>query len=462
MSSFPKAARQQDSVPKASLHIIVTALKEKGNNSTVRKATSTEPGRPLSARRLAHDATKGHIDEKSRGHHGNHPNHAHTMVDDHLKAPIDHSVHWYQLLAAKKHHKPDIMETAESTLQHLKTSTSNDDVLDRLKEDPVTKLQNAVLMSRIAEHIESVIDQETTESSIPKQARKEPLRSAKSLKRDAAIEKLTRVMNEEYGSKHAGGGRMSLKEQEDSGQVKNEEEKQKEEQKEKEKEEESWKVLNFDGSPARKRERRDTYSVITQRRKASRPNTPGTEQKGKHHLDLIGVLEVVPHAPPHTKSVERSPPKQIITVHASDFIKYGDDVEMLKTLKVESPSTSEPVVVEDVQNSAGDDKQSRICRESGAEIAESQVRRSRGHSLPRSTRPASRPSSQPPSARPSSRSSSARTSHPGAKRSLADVNTWPPCQPPPRPASRPLSARTSRPGTARRYSPFLPMKVQTM
>lgn len=447
MSSFPKAARQQDSVPKASLNLIVSALKEKGKNA-VRKATSTEPARPLSARRFAHDATKGHIEEKSHVHHESHLHHRHTMVDDHLKTPIDHSLHWSQLLVANKPHKPGMMETAKATMQHLK---KNDDILEKLKEDSLdsqTKLQNTVLMSRIAEHIESVIEQETTESSIQKQGRKTPLRSAKSLKRDAAIEKLTKVMNEEYvWTKRAGGGMKPLKKEEDGGQAKNEEEKehQKEQKGEQKEEDESWKMLNFDGSPARKREHRDTYSVITQKRKASRPNTPGTERNGKHPLDLIGVIEVVPHTPPRAQSVESYHRAERITVHASDFIKYGDDVEMLKTLRVESPSVSEPVAVEDVQDSAGDDQRPKSCRGSGAEIADSQVRHRRGQSA----------SGSHPHFR---RASSARTSKPGAKRPRGD--TWPPCQTPSQPPSRPSSARASRPGTGRRYSPFLPMNIQ--
>merc|ERR1711881_75038 len=98
----------------------------------------------------------------------------------------------------------------------------------------------------------------------------------------------------------------------------------------------------------------DTYSVLTQRRKATQKNTPRKERKGEHPLDLIGVLEIVPNSHPSARaqSDEPLPYTETITVHAADFVKYGNDVEMLKTLKVGSPPMSEPMAVEGLQESA--------------------------------------------------------------------------------------------------------------
>merc|ERR1719359_1896327 len=293
------------------------ALKENEKNATARKATSTEPGRPLNAHRLMHDATTGHMsekpssarrlshdatghmDEKSHGHHVDHPHHAHTMLDDHLKTPIDHSMHWTQLLVAKKPHKKDVMEKALATMMHLK---KNDDILEKLhKDDSPTLMQTAVGMSRVAGHVASAIQEEPAESKIQEQTKRTPLRSAKSLKRDAALDRLTKVMNEcQQPRLQHKVEMMKEKEEIELPVVKRDEEEHREEQVVQEKKE-SWKILNFDESPKRKRERLETYSVITQRRKTSRPNTPGIEQKG---LDLIGVIEVVPHTPPRAQSVD--------------------------------------------------------------------------------------------------------------------------------------------------------------
>lgn len=449
---------QKAPVPKASLRHIVMALKENEKSATAPKAASTEPGRPLNSHRLMHDATTGHMsekpsrarrlshdatghmDEKSHGHHVDHPHHAHTMLDDHLKTPIDHSIHWTQLLVSKKPHKKDVMEKALATMMHLK---NNDDILEKLKDDSSTNVQTAVLMSRVAGNPASAIQEEPAESKSQEQTKKTPLRSAKSLKRDAALDRLTKVMNEcqQPRSQHAV---EMMKEKEETELLlpfvlKNDEEEHKKEQVETK---ENWKILNFEESPKRRREKLDAYSVITQRRKASRPNTPG--------LDLIGVFEVVPHTPPRAKSVEHYAHTEI-TVRAADFIKYGDDVEMLKTLKVTSPPPSEPVAVEDLQKSTGDDKQSRSRRGSGAGIADLQIPQSR-------SLPGSRPTSQPPSrpaSRPRSQPFSARTSRPGVARLHADTySTWPASQTPSRPASRPSSTRASRPGTARKLLPI--------
>merc|ERR1719146_124335 len=86
-------------------------------------------------------------------------------------------------------------------MQHLK---KNDDILDKLNEDDsATRLQNAVLMSRVAGHIVHAIEEGAEEGVSHGEAKKPPLRSAKSLKRDAALDKLTQVMN--------AGGRASPK-----------------------------------------------------------------------------------------------------------------------------------------------------------------------------------------------------------------------------------------------------------
>lgn len=427
---------------KPSLRLIVTSLKEKAFNSTVPKATSIEPARPLSAHQLSHD---GHE------HHENHPHHAHTMVDDHMKVPIDHKCHWSQLLAAKKPHKKNIEEKAKETMQHLLKHDSIIDISERLKEDDALLLKEAALMSRTAGIIASATEHQIAESDAKEQRRKPFLRTAKSMKRDAAIDKLAKVMNEQHRSK---GAVEMMEEQEDNEQTRKEEPEQQEEQEE----DESWKMLTFDESPARRRERRDTYSVITQRRKPSRPHTPVRERKGEHPLDLIGVFEVQPHTP-RTQSVERNRFTETITVHASDFIKYGDDIEMLKALKVESPSTSEPLDAEDLQKSKGDGKQSGSRRRSCNGSADLEVlsvlhgRRASG------SLPGSRPSSQPP-CRPGSRPFSARRSRPEAARPFGD--TWPPSQPPSRPTSGPSSARASSLRAGRRYKPFLPLQGQSM
>lgn len=474
MASFPKASRnewtgdqssgktssrvnneavavtQKSPVPiekrREKLQMLVTALKEKPNISNA----EAWPERPSSADGLSNDACHG-VPQKPlsarrlvhQGHHENHPHHTHTMVDDHLKAPIDHSKHWHEIVLASRPHKRDVME---KSLQHLK---KNDDTLERLKEYSATNEQNEALMSRIAGHIVNVIEEETTASNVENQRRKPTLRTAKSLKRDAAIEKLTRVMMDtgehkfvhkefEKSMKHAEG---RVNKEEDCERAKREEQQ--------EEDHESWKMLAFDGSPAKKRERRDTYTVFFQRRRKSLPKTPGRERKGKHPLDLIGVTEVVPHTPPRAQSVEGHSRAERITVHASDFMKYGDDVETLRMLKVESPSPSEPAAVEGMHESTVHGKVSRSSRGSSG------------------SPPVSRPRSQPPS-RPASQPSSARKSSTGPGRPHA--GTWPPSQPPPRASS----ARTARPGRVRRhlegqrnlysaqYCPFLPMKLQAM
>jgi hypothetical protein len=363
------------------------------------------------------------------------------MIDD-QNGKIDHSVHWSKL---KKHHKKDIEEKALFTMLHIK---DNDGMIEKLKEkakeDAATKLQTQILMSRIAGHIASATEQETEESNIQEQRKKPFLRTAMSLKRDEAIEKLVKVMNEQYGSKHAVG---IIKEEEDGQQVKKEEEQEKAVGTIQEEEDESWKLLIFDESPARKRERHDTYSVMTQRRKPSRPNTPARERKGEHPLDLIGVIEVVPHASPRETWEERYPRTEKITVHASDFIKYGDDVEILKTVNLKPPSKSEHAAVEHLRKSTDDSKQSIHDRLAAG------IPRSRAQSASRSP-PVSRPTSQPPS-RPSS--ARPRVARPG--------DTWPSSQPSSRPPSRPSSARTgsARPGKARHnYNPFLPLKAQCL
>jgi len=161
-----------------------------------------------------------------------------------------------------------------------------------------------------------------------------------------------------------------------------------------------WAMLTFEGSPAKKNEWRETYCVKTQRRKAAHRNTPRKERKGEHPLELIGVFEVVPNTPPPKARAQSAEPyrhTQRITVHASDFIKYGNDIEKLKTLKVEPPSFSKPVADqvcnEDLQKSAGDGKQPRSRRTSDAGIPHSQEPKRYGSPYRPSSRLASRPTS---------------------------------------------------------------------
>lgn len=520
MSLFPKATRStvpevcpeplakksndrkaskvsQDVTKKPALHLLVTALQEKQKDDKVSTelwhgTTTHLAERPSSARQHLHHAT-GHGHEKHPHHahamveagHGHeaHPHHAHTMLDDHLKTKIDHSLHWTQLLVANKPHKQDFMEKAKDTIQRLRKS---DDVVERLKEDPTAKVQQAALMSRVAGHIVIAIEHETTDSTNPgvvqEHARKTPLRTAKSLKRDAAIDKLAKVMDEQHRIHRPKQNMKEIREhlgimQEDekTEQAHNAETAQEEEQ------DEDWKLLTFDGSPARKREHKESYTVITQRRKKSLPHTPGRERKGDHPLDLISILEVMPHTPPRAQSAERSSFAKSITVHASDFIKYGNDVEMLKKLKLESPcneslSVSEHVAVGDSQESHLDHEQSTNRRVPGMGISDVQAPFSRGQRFRRGSRLPSRSPSRPSSAR-------ASIPRPGTARQPGNTGPPSPSQPHPRPSSartsRPLAARQrgevwsinrefSRPDSERsscprksRPTPFLPLKGQT-
>merc|ERR1719265_1190756 len=88
-------------------------------------------------------------------------------------------------------------------MQHLKEHKNDDKVaFEKLKEDPAAELEQKVLMSKVAGDIFHAIEQQTPDSSSKDQARKAPPRSAKSLKRDAALDKLTKVMNEQHHHHH--------------------------------------------------------------------------------------------------------------------------------------------------------------------------------------------------------------------------------------------------------------------
>eukprot|EP00746_Dinoflagellata_sp_MGD_P161865 gnl/MRDRNA2_/MRDRNA2_89165_c0_seq1.p1 gnl/MRDRNA2_/MRDRNA2_89165_c0~~gnl/MRDRNA2_/MRDRNA2_89165_c0_seq1.p1 ORF type:complete len:577 (+),score=86.15 gnl/MRDRNA2_/MRDRNA2_89165_c0_seq1:142-1731(+) len=502
-------------IQKPSLRLLVTAaLQEKEHSNKV----SVEPLRsPLSARRLRPHVTTDHISEKpssarelshsamghghekhlhhahtkveaGHGHekhlhhahtkveagheHGTHPHHAHTMVDDHLKTPIDHSVHWTQLLLASKPHKQDFIEKSKDIIQRMKKN--DDDVLEKLKDDPTAKLQQATLMSKIAGHIVNAIEQESVET-IQHPARKLPPRTAKSLKRDAAIEKLAKVMENQHRSKHTAGvmkeevNHEHANAQHTSHQTA--EMNEKAAQEEDQVQEESWKTLAFDGSPARRREHKVKYTVITQRNKASRPNTPVRERKGEHPLDLIQIIEVTPHTPPRAQSVERDSFVKSITVHASDFIKYGNDVDMLMKLKLESSSKESPSTDEHV----GGSHQSHIGHEQTRShhvpvtgVPDLQVSRRRGHSQPSSARmgtsrtgTAGHHGNISPPSQPRSRPSSARTSRPVSR---ARGNTWPLSPPPSRPSSEQTWCQTKAipfHHTCRHRIPFHLLKGQS-
>lgn len=277
----------------------------------VPKAAPKEPKRPLSARRVSlnvesqvnEEGYEPRASESPRPHHEDH-----SLVEDHLPHPIDHSIHWSQI--GRKPKKNDLMAQAIAQIANKK----NDVILERLlKEDSDQKLQNAKLMSSVAGTIVNAVKN-------PEGERKAALRTAKSMKRDQALEQLTKVMAEA------------------------EEQKEKEEQEAEE--DEGWEMLAFEESPARNRERREAYSVLTQQRKMPQPGVPRPERKGKHPLDLIAVLEVVPNTPPpkacRPVSLERETHRERITVHAADFIKYGNDVKTLRTCKLDLPHVTEP------------------------------------------------------------------------------------------------------------------------
>jgi hypothetical protein len=453
----------QDLPKKPALHTLVSALQEK-------KKEDLGPGH-------GHQQHPHHAHTMVAGGHGHekHPHHARTMLDDHLKTPMDHSVHWTQLIAAHKPHKPDFIDKVENIMLHLKSN--DNDVLARLKEDPTAKMQQDALMSKVAGHIEHPNEHEE------QARRKAPLRTATSLKRDAAIDKLDKVMHEHHRSHHVASDKLAMAE-ENLGIIHHEQAAEEEE----EEEEETWEALAFDGSPARKRENKATYTVLTQKRKAARPNTPGRERKGDHPLDLISIFEVTPRTPPRAKSDEPDPmDTHCITVHASDFIKYGHDVEMLKKLDVhanDAHSLSEPTAAADPQQSTHDQEKSYMRSTAASRHAPGtgdkglQVPQSRGQSASRFL-VGSRLLSQPTGRASSARATSARA-RTGIARQLESTGTWPPAQP----RSRPSSARTSRPVSARprgdtwpparplsseptscrrkaRPTPFLPLKGQS-
>lgn len=284
-------------------------------SSTASKAAPSDLKRPPSGRRSSVDAA-AHVtfvedaEDELRTSTAVPPQHDEHAVDDHGTHPKDHSVHWSQL---KKPRKKGLLEQAITQMSEIKT----DDAIKRLtKEDAEEKLKAAKLMSSVAGHIVGAMQDS---------ANRVPIRTAKSMKRDDAIEKLTRVMVE-----------AELAEQ-----AKKEEE---------EEEQEGWEMLAFEQSPARQRERNEGYVVITQQRKTSCPAAPRRERKGKHPLDLIRVLEMRPDTPPPPKvracSVEHETHRECITVHAADFQKYGTDVKMLRALKVDPPPSNEPATVQ--------------------------------------------------------------------------------------------------------------------
>merc|ERR1712100_12597 len=100
-------------------------------------------------------------------------------------------------------------------------------------------------MSRVAGHIVSAIEHETTANG-QEQAKKAQLRTAKSLARDAAIDKLSKVM---YGERGQPSPPVFANDEAEVEQASREKEKQEEE-------EDSWRMLTFDVSPTRKRERK--------------------------------------------------------------------------------------------------------------------------------------------------------------------------------------------------------------
>lgn len=211
-SSRPSSAsrRGRPSVPeKFASNSSTVDSQEVARKAPVPKAPIPKaPLRPQSASRPSHD-TAGHMKENAPGPSADaighmdeqehatsnspEPDHAHTshheqaVVDDRSKTGIDHSVHWSQL---KKPHKQDLMQQAMAQMERLK---KNDDILERLnKEDSARKLQTAKLMSSVAGHIVNAIEQDDGQT-VKKPAL---LRSAKSVIRDAALDKLTKVMIE--------------------------------------------------------------------------------------------------------------------------------------------------------------------------------------------------------------------------------------------------------------------------
>lgn len=464
MSSFPKALRTQWAGRESGGKIPSTdgkrpevlARRSDGRRPSVPKATSNEPEKPLSAR------GPGRMAEQENA----------TVVDDHSKNVIDHSVHWSQL-SSKKPHKNGLVEQALKQMERLK---KNDDLLDKLKEDSAAKLQNAVLMSSVAGNIVKAIDKDS-------QAKKTQIRTAKSMLRDAALDKLARVMKEEEEAEIA-----------------------KKEEAEAAEQEEEEHNLNFEESPARNRERKDGYKVISQRRRSLPPPAPRRERKGKHPLDLIAVLEVVPNTPTRTRerSVDRDPHQESITVHAADFIKYGNDVKMLRTLKVEPPPMSEPVALE--ASVAVSEKQEHAVEELAPEVpfvpfdpwagkGYVDVRYSQNDTginqvwFPPSPDKADRSQSQSSTRAPSSESvydrlfrqgnkeketkqsrsrqvSKAGIAHSqiphsrGSSKSGSLCGSRAPSQPPSRSASRPSSARLARPNSARQHGDAPPSSAR--
>jgi len=361
-----------------------------------------------------------HTLQDQNGTAGHHCHHAHSLVDDHLKAPIDHHVHWSRL---GTHHKKDMFAKAAEQLQHLK---KNDSILEKLMTDDLdAKLVSAQLMASVAGHIVEAIEHERPAGSESSQGpsvnfmpyEKVPMRTAKSFARDKAIEKLSKVMMEEA----------------EEEQAKKEEE---------EEEDEGPETLCFDESPARRHEKRDGYSIFTQKRK-KQTSVPKVEGKGKHHLQMIGILEVKPNTPPsraRARSVAGDCTEQI-TVHEADFIKYGHDMKMLREFKVEpwyppspqkdtgSQSSTRAPSVESVHDRlfrtvvkrptdlSHDQKLPGSRRGSGNGKQLLSVLHSRGPSAPGS-RASSRPSSQLSSRQPSRPSSTApsQRSRPGSAR----------------------------------------------
>jgi hypothetical protein len=327
MSLFPKAARPQwtgretegkrPSTPGRSL---LGSIRPKDNvgKSGSRAASiplpPKESKRPLSAQRFISAGAERKLDGEGRepqAPKSPRPHEEHRL-DDRSSHSIDHGVHWSQL--GKKNKKNDLI--AQAVAQMANISKKNDDIMEKLQnEDTDAKVQTAQLMSSVAGHIVDAIQNPGSEGS-----KKIPLRTAKSMKRDQALEALSKVMAEA-------------------------EEQAKKEEEEME-EDEGWEMLTFEQSPAKKRERKEGYSVISQQKKMLQPGAPRRERKGKHPLDLIGVLEVVPNTPPpkqcRAHSLHKETHRERITVHASDFMKYGNDVKMLRNFKLDSPKETEP------------------------------------------------------------------------------------------------------------------------
>jgi hypothetical protein len=252
--------------------------------------------------------------------------HESLSADDRLSHPIDHSAHWSQLMKPKK---KDLVAQAEAQLATV--AKTQNEILDRLQKcDAESKLQYASLMSSVANKVRDGMGDST----------KIPLRTVKSLKRDEALARLARIM--------AGSSEQAEEEEEDEEVEQEEPEegprKQAESEEEQEEEEDAdeWKTINFESSPARKRERKEGYTVFTQKRKESQPRAPRRERRGKRPLDLIGVLEVVPNTPSRRPSSAQETSVEWITVHASDFIKHGKDVKVLRTLRLDPPPLAEP------------------------------------------------------------------------------------------------------------------------